>query len=377
MRVVGGARPRGPVEYNGVQALRAIAALAVVAGHSTDYLRGQNGVVPAALAWVHGPAGVDIFFVISGFVMMLSSGRLLEKAHPARLFLWRRALRIVPLYWVVTALKLLLITISPALSVRGRPSAWNMVASFLFIPSLNPEGEIRPLITPGWTLNFETMFYLLFALALVFGKGRGTGEQRRGLVRFLAPMIMALAVCGVLRTGSWPVWTAWADPIVLEFLAGVGIAWLTIRQKLPGEWVSLGMIAAGVVGLVLMSPGDTWLTTRPLVWGVPAALIVLGTVSLEGRVGRRLPGWLLLLGSASYSIYLMQSFVFPPIHFAMERLSGGMVHRSPVEAGLLMMLLSLLLATAVGLATYLLVERKMTEFFKSRLGVERIAPVAR
>ena len=377
MTRAGAAGARGTAEYNGVQALRAVAALAVVAGHSTDYLLRQNGSVPAALAWVHGPAGVDIFFVISGFVMMLSSGRLLEKAHPARLFLWRRVLRIVPLYWVVTVLKLILISINPALSVRGRPSPWNIVASFLFVPSLNPEGELRPLITPGWTLNFEMIFYVLFAAALVFGKARVVGEQRRGLLRFLLPMILALAVAGVLRTGGWPVWTAWADPIVLEFLGGVGIASLAVRGRLPGGWVALGLMAAGAVAMIAMSPGATLLTTRPLVWGVPAALIVLGTVALEGRMGRRLPAWTLLLGSASYSIYLMQTFVFPPIHFATERVFPGMVHRSPVEAGLLMMIVSVLMTTVVGVGTYLLVERPTTEFFKGRLGVERIAPVAR
>ena len=154
---------------------------------------------------------MDIFFVISGFVMMLSSGRLLEKAHPARLFLWRRALRILPLYWLVTAVKLVLITIHPALSVRGRPSAWHIVASFLFIPSLNPEGEVRPLITPGWTLSFEMMFYVLFALSLVFGTG-GQGERRRTPVQFLLPALLVLAGLGLVRDASWPVWTSWADP---------------------------------------------------------------------------------------------------------------------------------------------------------------------
>ena len=137
------------------------------------------------------------------------------------------------------------------------------------------------------------------------------------------------------------------------------------------------MMAAGVTGIILGSPGTSLATVRPLVWGVPAALLVLGAVALEGQVGRRLPGWLLLLGSASYSIYLMQSFVFPPMHFVLNQLMPGLVHARPVGAGVLMMATGVVVTSVVGVATYLGVERPMTEFFKGRVGVERIAPVAR
>ena len=153
-------------EYLGIQGLRAFAALSVVLGHSLNSIERGSGVPPLLLQHFQGAIGVDVFFVISGFVMTISSSRLLRKQHPSRIFLWRRLLRVAPLYWLVTATKLLLIAALPRLLASYRVSLWNGIASFLFVPSLNPKGLIRPVITLGWTLNFEMAFYLLFAFAL-------------------------------------------------------------------------------------------------------------------------------------------------------------------------------------------------------------------
>ena len=352
-------------EFHGVQALRAIAALAVVAGHSTDYLLLVNGAVPGPLRWVHGPAGVDIFFVISGFVMMLSAGRLRELPHPGRVFLWRRVLRILPLYWL---LKLVAITAHPGLSVHGRPSAGNVTASLLFVPSLNAEGLIRPLIPLGWTLSFEMLFYLIFAVAL---------SVRGGWLRVLVPAICALAGIGAMRSETWPAWTSLADPIVLEFLAGVGVAGLVLRGDVMRGAKAAGLLVMGFAGLVLLVPSAANPLLRPLVWGVPAAAIVLGAAGLEAQWGRRVPGWLLLLGSASYSIYLVQTFVFPVVHAVFARRGLEFVHGRPIEAGVIMMAMSLVATSAAGVGTYLVVERPMTQLLKARLGAVRIAPIAR
>jgi peptidoglycan/LPS O-acetylase OafA/YrhL len=116
---------------------------------------------------------------------------------------------------------------------------------------------------------------------------------------------------------------------------------------------------------------------RPLTWGVPAAAIVLGTVALERYWGHRLPKWLLLLGNASYSIYLIQEFVFPFLHAGVKRLGGARIHTRPLETGIVMMIVSMIVTAAVGVAVYLWVERRMTEFFKSKFGAERLSPVIR
>jgi exopolysaccharide production protein ExoZ len=359
MDIAGGKR-----EFYGLQVLRGVAALAVVAGHSTDYLQQQNGTVPRQLAWIHGPAGVDIFFVISGFVMMISSGRLMTRAHPARLFLWRRFLRIVPLYWLLTALKLGLTVWRPQLSEHAVPSAWSAVSSFLFIPSLGPSGQIRPVIPVGWTLSFEMAFYALFAIGLTM-PGR--------LVKFVTGAIVVVALLGVLRTDVWPAWTALADPIVLEFLAGVWLAKFAMQGKFAGRRLAAAMIALGFVGMALLSPGSN--SARPLTWGVCAVSIVWGMVSLEESIASRLPRWLLLLGDASYSIYLIQTFLFPVLHIAFARWGHGLVHDHATEAGLLMILASLLMTSVAGVVVYKLVERPMTVRLRGLVGAAKPAAV--
>lgn len=366
MREGDGQRPPA-WEFTGIQALRAVAAFAVVLGHSMNFLYRGHGAVPGVMTEFQGAVGVDLFFVISGFVMTISLGRLLRRPHPTRVFLWRRVLRVVPLYWSLTAVKLVFLAALPRFeAAAGRPSAWNAMSSFLFIPSLNGLGEIRPVITLGWTLNFEMMFYLLFAISLVW---------REHFVRVLLSLVFLLAAVGLARTGSWPAWTAGADPIVVEFAAGVGIGLLLQRGWVPGMVASTLALAVGVVGLMLIKPGVAALL-RGVVWGAPAALVVLGVVGLEPALRYRLPRWLLLLGSASYAVYLVQTFVFPAVDLLAEQVRGR-VGLTPLAVGAVIMLGSLALSAAMGLGVHLAVERPLTEMLKRRFGVERIAPIVR
>jgi exopolysaccharide production protein ExoZ len=350
-------------EYYGLQVLRAIAALAVVAGHSTDFLAKQNGSIPWELSWIHGPAGVDIFFVISGFVMMYSAGGLVRRPPPGN-FLVRRFVRIIPLYWLLTAVKLALMAWRPQLAEHARPSLWNAVSSFLFIPSIGAAGEIRPVIPVGWTLSFEMAFYLIFAIGLA-GSGR--------VLRFLTPTILAVGLVGVFRTSAWPVWTAVVDPIVLEFLAGVWIAHLARLHRLPSRAVACVLVPVGFLSLALLTPAAaSW--TRVLTWGIGAVLIVAGTAALEDGVSLRFPKWLLLLGDASYSIYLIQTFLLPVIHLGIRRFLPGLPHQHPVEAGILLIGVSCVVIAGAGVVVHRLIEKPMTVWLRQVAGASR--PVA-
>lgn len=360
-------RQGGPEwEFLGIQALRGVAALAVVLGHSMNFLERGEGALPAVMTEFQGAVGVDLFFIISGFVMTISSGRLLGKQQPARIFLWRRLLRIAPLYWILTTVKLALVWFFPVLEAHHM-SPWNVIASFLFVPSINGAGEIRPVITLGWTLNFEMAFYLLFACSL--------GARRRFLW-VLLPMIGALGLLGLVRTATWPAWTSLADPIVLEFAAGVLIAVLTMRRRLPNGWMSGVAVGLGCAGLIWIKPGFSP-ALRAGYWGLPAALVVLGTVGLERALHHRLPRWVLLLGSASYSIYLVQIFVFPVVDAVGLRLRASVAAITPWELGVGIVATSFVGAIVAGVATHLVLERPLTELLKQRFGAERIAPITR
>ena len=348
-----------------MQALRAAAALAVVAGHSTDFLLVANGSVPPAFRYLHGPAGVDIFFVISGFVMMISGERLRTRPHPARLFLWRRVIRIVPLYWLLTIAKYVTTRLDPALSVRGRPAAAELIASLLFVPYRAVDGWFHPLIPVGWTLSFEMVFYLIFAAALTV---------RNGLRWVLAPMMLLLATVGLFRGPGWPVWTELADPIVLEFLAGAAIARLAMERSLPGRVFAMCflVLGAGILGGTFPTPVPI---SRLMTWGLGAMLLVLGVVALEPLLGPWLPRWLLILGSASYSIYLVQSFVFPVLHGALARLAPNLAHARPALAGGLMLVCGVAATAVAGVALFRAVEQPMDRMLRRRLGVAKPEPV--
>jgi exopolysaccharide production protein ExoZ len=222
--------PKAGRNFHGVQALRAIAAGLVVVHHSiTTWL---DWVVhrPGAHQWGNGAAGVDIFFTISGFVMAISLPGLAGKSNKARVFLWRRVTRIVPLYWGATTLKLLLLKFRPA-GGAGAPvlTPWRVIASYFFIPARNWRGEIFPIIDAGWTLNYEIFFYLLFATALALNISP---------LAFLTPCLTAIALLGMVRPAGWPDATSLASPLVLEFLYGVILAHFVMRRKLPGAAVA-------------------------------------------------------------------------------------------------------------------------------------------
>jgi peptidoglycan/LPS O-acetylase OafA/YrhL len=128
-----------------------------------------RGDPTAADGWPNGAAGVDLFFVISGLVMMISVSRRSGTPRDWKAFMRGRIERIVPLYWLMSGLKLLQMAALPGLTPHLRLVWWNAVATFLFIPSRDGSGAVYPLIAAGWSLNLEMLFYVLFAAAIAIG----------------------------------------------------------------------------------------------------------------------------------------------------------------------------------------------------------------
>jgi peptidoglycan/LPS O-acetylase OafA/YrhL len=272
-------------ELQSLQAARAIACLLVILYHALQAAGGEAAI----RAWPNGSAGVDLFFVISGAVMVLSTRNLTTHPGPARTFIARRLRRIVPLYWLLTAIKLTLATAAPSLASHTAPTPWNIAASLLFIPSRDAADAIRPVLPIGWTLNFEMLFYALFATALA----------RRASPLLITPALAALALAGFWRTPAWPAPLSLANGMVLEFAAGMALATWPPR---PPLW--LAPIAA--LALLSLPSCGPW---RFLVWGLPAALLIATAASHEHRLTLHLPRALLTLGDASYATYLIHPLV--------------------------------------------------------------------
>lgn len=296
--------------YFGVQALRACAALLVVGYHSYGSWNDRVALdlVPHA-DWTNLQAGVDIFFVISGFVMGVTAPGLTDVRHKARVFLWRRFIRIVPLYWIFTTLKIVRLKYGPHDAHDAINGWWQIVASYLFIPSPHTAWNPVPLLTVGWTLNFEVLFYYLFAVALAL---------EIAPLWFLTPVLSVLAVAGWFERNSVALSGSPVSTLVLEFLFGVVIAHLTLRRRLPGQPLGWLLVAGGWLALLTL-PYDA-LGDRAFSWGLPAGAIVLGTVVLEGVLGKRWPRWLLELGNASYAIYISHPFVVSVVWIVLLRL---------------------------------------------------------
>jgi peptidoglycan/LPS O-acetylase OafA/YrhL len=291
--------------FVGVQALRAVAALLVVAMHADQMWHMRLDPTHAEDFWRTGAAGVDIFFVISGFVMMVSA-RHLAAVRGWRVFAWRRFERIVPLYWIATTLKVVSVLAAPALVLHTVLRPGDIVASYLFLPWHNAAGEIGTILPVGWTLNVEMGFYILFAAALASGWG---------LLRLILPCLAVAAAASVFVTPDWPAVALYCDPIVLEFGAGLCLGALTVRgRNLPAAPAAIALVA-GFALLLAVPP----VLPRVLSWGVPAVLIVAGTIGLEAWFRRTLPRWLLMLGDASYSIYLTHAFVLAALGAVLQR----------------------------------------------------------
>ncbi len=238
-----------------------------------------------------GAAGVDLFFVISGFVMGLALSD--PDARPAR-FLRVRLWRIAPPYWIATGMVLILALAAPRLLPHVYPAAGHLVLSLLFIPHLDPAGLPFPVLPVGWSLSYEMVFYIAVAAAL------SQPSPRR--LASLTWMLVAVMMFGVVVR---PAYYLIANPMMLQFLAGALIARAHGRRDLPRHGAGLALIITGLAIFCALSRFDLYASLwRPLLWGAPAALIVVGAVSLEVQGAIPRLAWLERLGDASYSIYL-------------------------------------------------------------------------
>jgi exopolysaccharide production protein ExoZ len=272
-----------------IQYLRAWAAMMVVVYHALQATTSRFHI---------GAAGVDVFFVVSGFIM--ASLTFTKDATPAS-FMWRRIIRIVPLYWMATLLALALSLVRPNFFHAFDPSPENTTLSLLFIPHHSATG-LAPVLGQGWTLEYEMFFYAVCALGLFLPPANR--------LKMLCALLALLVTLGTVLQMPGPMARVYTGPLLLEFMAGVALASLWCKQRMPRP--AFGA-AALVLGVCLFAAQAAHVAAfsgvRVLDWGVPAILLVLGALSLEAAQRVPLSQTGLLLGDASYSIYLMHGFV--------------------------------------------------------------------
>jgi exopolysaccharide production protein ExoZ len=331
----------GEPKLNSLQLLRALAAVAVVFGHfqfdMARYVTHETGLPNLMM----GNAGVDLFFVLSGFVIVYASEHLFAKPAGQWTFFQHRLIRIVPLYWIITTIYIAIAAVAPAFDKSY--SAATILGSYFFIPVPRLDGIVEPIVGQGWTLNYEMLFYVVFAVAVA--------APRRLAVAAATFFLIGLVFIGRLVDGLPTAVSYWADPIVLEFIFGMGIA-LAYRQgvRLPRPG-AVALIVAGFIAFALFPMGGT---PRALVWGIPAALIVAGSVfgsfALDAR-GWHVP---IIVGNASYALYLIHSFAVRGTLFGAKALSLD-VARAPW----LYLLVAVAAAVVLGIIVHYTVERPL------------------
>lgn len=362
-----------------IQILRGLAATAVVVHHA---IRGYTINVPASLSNLHQPilgarwlyeslaAGVDIFFVISGFIMIYVSRPYANGTRPVSDFLARRVIRVYPPYLIITAIFLLPKLLS---YLHGKYvfdlSPLRLLGALTLFPTLNESGMIQPIVGVGWTLSYEVYFYLAFTVALFVG-----GERFFWALTSLLCIILAAAN---LTGSNITVIRFLHDPIIFEFLCGCVLGKLYLARKLPKLHPVFLLLSVGVILIAggFFLANETHPLLRFVFWGIPAATIVWSLLHISTSSTRSWSRIPLLLGNASYSVYLIHTFViYQVIQMMLKR-----VHLPglPLLTDILI-LGSVAAATFVGVLFHLFVEKPtvstLNEATVNRLAQRKLEP---
>jgi peptidoglycan/LPS O-acetylase OafA/YrhL len=283
-----------------IQLLRAVAALAVAAAHLAFGFADNIGPgLALGTDWRgerEAQGAVMLFFIVSGYVMVEASQGRFGMPGARGQFWRRRFIRIMPPYWLASALLAAVLIVLYGKAVDPGQFARSLV----MWPEWPPRGELRPFLFlwVGWTLIYELAFYFVFGLFLSLPRGRAI----IGVAGVLAAAIVA---------GNWvppfdPLVFALTRPLPVMFVAGMALAlWRGQGGALPQvlRWVALAAVIPAVL-LVPAPPEPTAAGWDYLAWaGIPALLIGLAT--LGGPFTVPLAGWISRAGDASYALYLV------------------------------------------------------------------------
>lgn len=342
------ARLKGSVLTN-LQGLRALAVVSVLVFHARDtvFFLGHRSILNGLEV---GQAGVDIFFVLSGFMMVLISE---NRSRSALSFIGERFIRIAPLYWFTTVLVYLIAYISPGFLRATHQDMFQLVKSLGFIAFEKRPGLVHPVAFVGWTLNYEMFFYMAFASAMLFG--------RLHYVVLFTIILVCVAV-GYFLKPHGAVAKFYSDPIMCEFLLGVCIGLVRPRSVKAGNvWVAAVYLATAfmlAVSIVFLYENMT--QARLIAFGVPAAAIIWLVARAEANGTRLRKGIITLIGDASYSIYLTHFFVTQ----AGTKVWAHFAAHLPWEVSLIAYLGVISTAILVGIGVCNFVELPMRNFLK-------------
>lgn len=332
-----------PKRFASLQAGRGIAAIAVVLHHAAAYAADGRfwGNESYGRYFDFGALGVEFFFVLSGVVILMAHWNDQGQPGAYRNYAVRRLQRIYPIYWIVLAAAIGSFYATPTLGIGYERSGWVILSSILLVHI----GSLQTILLVGWTLFHEIMFYILFGFVI--------------LSRRVGYPLLALWFAASTLVAIHPVQNSFVmeflSPLHLLFALGMLLC-VFIKRKIrvkPGASLALG------AGLLVYTSGWTARHGLPdtacsLLAGLASFLILLDLITLESHGRLHVPAWMVFLGEASYSIYLVHF----PLLSVTARICFFLSERTFIPL-FPWFIIQFVFATAVGIGFHLFVERPL------------------
>lgn len=308
-----------------------------------------------------GSFGVDIFFVISGYIMcrILAS----EPTMPAGVFLRRRLIRIVPPYWFFTLLVFFLAAYHPNLFSSTRANLAELSKSLFFIPFIKESGLFRPILFVGWTLNYEMFFYVVLALGALLWR-----KHAVAIGSFI--ILLAVFICSHLPSSN--VYARfYGQNYLLEFLAGISSYHLAEwagkkRRFLPPVILYLTVLACATSLIAVAGFFTVDAKFNAFIFSVPSFVLVLSMVLLSQSGHDARSRSLVLIGDASYVLYLMH----PLSVYGINHYIGGHILWLQMQTGL-GSIFAMVITVAIAILIHLKLERPLVKFLNAKYGGKR------
>ena len=332
-----------------LQYLRGVAALLVVYFHALTQLKsGGNENIYLPLL---GESGVDLFFVLSGFVMWITTA---NKNIGFFKFIEKRIKRIVPIYWLLTVAAAMLALFLGDLVKSTIFDITHLIKSLLFIPAVNPSanvGGIYPVIIPGWTLNFEFFFYLIFGFSLFL-------TSRKIRLTTVSTLIMSLFFLSFFIESKIALVSFYLNNVIIEFLFGLFLGALYLKNEATIN-VSKQLLLFLIIStsLILLYADYANHSLRGLFLGIPSAFLIHWLLLYERGYGIFETKILKIMGDASYSIYLTHIITIAALRVLFDFLG---INISKVDASIFV-LSSIFVSLIAGVIFYFLIEKPLTK----------------
>jgi exopolysaccharide production protein ExoZ len=326
-----------------IQYMRAIAVLLVVFHHAM-----WKGEVYSGAPWDwynFGGAGVDLFFIISGYIMCYSTSRRKTNIYQ---FLKARLIRIMPLYWILSGVALVIYLLMPD-KVNSSGGATSIFHSFTLLPSSS-----KYLIQNGWTLSYEFFFYFIFSLGLIFSTTK----------KYLLPAVVltVLVILGQVFKPDNVYLEFITSSFLLEFVMGITIFSLTQKYSLPKK-LAIALCLLAISLLVYLSHGGES-TNRIVDYGIPCLLFSFGLVNLESYLQKhkhnQLSKILGKISDSSYSTYLIHPFFLVIASIILSK-------SSLTNFGNLFIIILAFGSILAGWICYVVLEKPITKFVKHKV----------